>query len=142
MRALVDDGPRDVSVQEVPDPRVEAPTDVVVRITTTTCGSDPHVHEGRTSVERGEVLGHGGTGVVEGVGSGVTRLEAGDGVSLLFPHRRRDVHGQQRDRRGPPRPALLLPRARVTPVGARPGRYRPQHAVVCTCGGRWTWTHR
>jgi hypothetical protein len=36
MRALVYDGPRDVSVKKMPDPKIEAPTDVLVRITTTT----------------------------------------------------------------------------------------------------------
>ena len=59
MKALVYNGPKDVSVKEVPDAKIEKPTDVVVEITTTNiCGSDLHMYEGRTSVEKGKVLGH------------------------------------------------------------------------------------
>ena len=85
MRALVYQGPRDVAVQEVPDAEVEAPTDVVIKVTSTNiCGSDLHMYEGRTTVEEGKVLGHENMGVVTEVGSGVTRLKAGDRVVLPF----------------------------------------------------------
>ena len=85
MRALVYNGPRDVSVEQVPDARIEAPTDVIVTITTTNiCGSDLHMYEGRTDVEQGKVLGHENMGTVAEVGSGVTRLKVGDRVSLPF----------------------------------------------------------
>ncbi|MEJ5944879.1 glutathione-independent formaldehyde dehydrogenase [Pseudokineococcus basanitobsidens] len=85
MRALVYNGPKDVAVQDVPDATIEAPTDALVRITTTNiCGSDLHMYEGRTDVEQGKVLGHENMGVVEEVGSGVTRLKKGDRVSLPF----------------------------------------------------------
>lgn len=60
MKALVYNGPRDVKVKEMPDARIEAPTDVLVRITSTNiCGSDLHMYEGRTDlrVGRGEVKG-------------------------------------------------------------------------------------
>jgi threonine dehydrogenase-like Zn-dependent dehydrogenase len=41
-------GPRQVSVDDVPDARIEKPTDVLVRITSTNiCGSDLHMYEGR-----------------------------------------------------------------------------------------------
>jgi glutathione-independent formaldehyde dehydrogenase len=64
------------------DPEIEAPTDVVVRITTTTiCGSDLHLYSGRTSVEEGKVLGHENMGIVEEVGSGVGRIK----VPFLAP---------------------------------------------------------
>ncbi len=54
--ALVEDGPRSVSVSEVPDPRMERPRDAIVRITTTNiCGSDLHMYEGRTDMETGRV---------------------------------------------------------------------------------------
>jgi glutathione-independent formaldehyde dehydrogenase len=70
MKALVYNGPYDVSVEDVPDARIEQPTDAVVRITTTNiCGSDLHMYEGRTDVEQGKVLGHENMGVVE-AGSG------------------------------------------------------------------------
>jgi glutathione-independent formaldehyde dehydrogenase len=74
-----------VSVEEVPDPRPEAPGDAVVRITTTNiCGSDLHMYEERTSVEEGKVLGHENMGIVEATGPGVTRIEPGDRVSVPF----------------------------------------------------------
>ncbi|MGW3766098.1 aldehyde dehydrogenase, partial [Streptomyces sp. NPDC005075] len=41
MKALVYDGPHSVNVQDVPDARIERPTDVLVKITSTNiCGSD------------------------------------------------------------------------------------------------------
>ncbi|MFS0699020.1 glutathione-independent formaldehyde dehydrogenase [Cellulomonas sp. 179-A 4D5 NHS] len=85
MRAVVYRGPRQVEVTEVPDARIEEPTDAVVRITTTNiCGSDLHMYEGRTSVEEGKVLGHENMGVVEEVGPAVTRIKVGDRVSVPF----------------------------------------------------------
>ncbi|MEV7180086.1 glutathione-independent formaldehyde dehydrogenase [Kitasatospora sp. NPDC093679] len=85
MKAVVFKGPFEVSVEEVPDPRLEAPGDAVVRITTTNiCGSDLHMYEGRTPVEEGKVLGHENMGVVEETGPGVTRIEPGDRVSVPF----------------------------------------------------------
>ena len=59
MKALVYNGPKDVSVNEVPDAKVERPNDVVIKLTTTNiCGSDLHKYEGRTDLEPGKVLGH------------------------------------------------------------------------------------
>ncbi|MDT7671984.1 MAG: glutathione-independent formaldehyde dehydrogenase, partial [Pseudonocardiales bacterium] len=59
MKAVVYHGPRDVRVEQVPDPRIEKPTDAIVRITSTNiCGSDLHMYEGRTSFEPGRVFGH------------------------------------------------------------------------------------
>ncbi|GEK21119.1 glutathione-independent formaldehyde dehydrogenase [Cellulomonas xylanilytica] len=85
MRAVVYNGPRDVTVTEVPDPRIQEPTDVIVRITTTNiCGSDLHMYEGRTNVEHGTVLGHENMGVVAEVGPAVTRVRVGDRVSVPF----------------------------------------------------------
>ncbi|WP_432534576.1 glutathione-independent formaldehyde dehydrogenase [Kineococcus arenarius] len=85
MKAVVYRGPRTVTVEDVPDARVENPTDAVVRITTTNiCGSDLHMYEGRTSVEEGKVLGHENMGIVEAVGDGVSRIEVGDRVSVPF----------------------------------------------------------
>lgn len=85
MRAVVYNGPRDVSVANVPDPRIERPTDVLVRITTTNiCGSDLHMYEGRTSVETGKVFGHENMGEVIEVGAAVDRVKKGDRVVLPF----------------------------------------------------------
>lgn len=85
MRAVVYKGTNEVAVEQVDDPRLEAPTDALIRITTTAiCGSDLHMYEGRTVAETGIVFGHENMGIVEEVGSGVTRVRKGDRVSLPF----------------------------------------------------------
>ncbi|SFB63873.1 glutathione-independent formaldehyde dehydrogenase [Amycolatopsis marina] len=85
MRAVVYRGPNDVEVEQVEDPRVEQPTDVIVRITSTAiCGSDLHMYEGRTVAEPGIVFGHENMGVVEEVGSGVVSVQEGDRVCMPF----------------------------------------------------------
>lgn len=85
MKAVVYNGPRDVSVKNVPDPGIEEPTDVLVRITATNiCGSDLHMYEGRTSVEPGKILGHENLGEVIEVGEAVKRVKVGDLVCLPF----------------------------------------------------------
>ena len=85
MKAIVYNGPRDVSVQNVPDAKIEKPTDVLVRVTATNiCGSDLHMYEGRTSFETGRVFGHENLGEVIEVGSGVDRVKVGDLVCLPF----------------------------------------------------------
>ena len=86
MRALTWQGKRDVRVEEVPDPRIEEPTDVVVRITSTAiCGSDLHLYEVLGPyLKPGDVLGHEPMGIVEEVGAGVTRLKPGDRVVVPF----------------------------------------------------------
>ena len=85
MRAVVYKDVNSVAVEQVDDPRLEAPTDVLVRITTTAiCGSDLHMYEGRTVAETGIVFGHENMGIVEEVGSGVPRIRKGDRVSLPF----------------------------------------------------------
>jgi glutathione-independent formaldehyde dehydrogenase len=53
MKALVYHGPKKVSVDNVPDAKIEKPADVVIGLTTTNiCGSDLHMYEGRTDVEK------------------------------------------------------------------------------------------
>jgi glutathione-independent formaldehyde dehydrogenase len=85
MKALVYKGPRDVGVGNVPDAKIEKPTDVLVRMTTTNiCGSDLHMYEGRTSFEKGRVFGHENLGQVIEVGSGVDRIKKGDWVCMPF----------------------------------------------------------
>lgn len=85
MKAIVYRGPYDVAVEDRPEPTIEGPLDAVIRITTTNiCGSDLHMYEGRTSVEKGKVLGHENMGIVEAVGDGVTRVKVGDRVSVPF----------------------------------------------------------
>ncbi|WP_432843131.1 glutathione-independent formaldehyde dehydrogenase [Dactylosporangium sp. CA-092794] len=85
MKAVVYEGPREVAVKDVQDPTIQAPTDAIVRITTTNiCGSDLHMYEGRSTVEQGKILGHENMGVVEAVGEGVDRIKVGDRVSVPF----------------------------------------------------------
>src|SRR6202044_2362904 len=85
MRALVYRGPRDVSVEQVPDAVIEKPTDALVRITATNiCGSDLHMYEGRTNVEQGKILGHENMGIVAEAGSAVENFKPGDRVSVPF----------------------------------------------------------
>src|ERR1700682_3348034 len=85
MKALVYKGPRDVRVEEVPDAKIEQPTDVLVKVTTTNiCGSDLHMYEGRTDVEKGKILGHENLGRVVEVGEAVDSIKKGDYVCLPF----------------------------------------------------------
>jgi threonine dehydrogenase-like Zn-dependent dehydrogenase len=85
MKALVYHGPRDVRITQVPEPKIQEPTDVLVKITTTNiCGSDLHMYEGRTNVEQGKVLGHENLGQVIEVGRAVMRVRVGDMVCLPF----------------------------------------------------------
>ncbi|QCR19125.1 alcohol dehydrogenase catalytic domain-containing protein [Agrococcus sp. SGAir0287] len=86
MRALTWHGIEDVRIAEVDDPRIEQPTDAIVRVTSTAiCGSDLHLYRVLAPYLRpGDVLGHETMGVVEEVGDGVTRLQVGDRVVVPF----------------------------------------------------------
>jgi glutathione-independent formaldehyde dehydrogenase len=85
MKALVYHGPKKVSVDNVPDSKLEKLTDVVVKLTTTNiCGSDLHMYEGRTDVEKGKILGHENLGEVVEVGTAVDTVKKGDKVVLPF----------------------------------------------------------
>ncbi|MFT7838545.1 zinc-dependent alcohol dehydrogenase [Saccharothrix sp. BKS2] len=86
MKAVTWHGKRDVRVDSVPDPVVEDPTDVVVRITSTgLCGSDLHLYEVLGPfIDVGDVLGHEPMGVVEEVGPEVTAVKPGDRVVIPF----------------------------------------------------------
>src|ERR1700761_5932755 len=85
MKALVYHGPKKVSVDTVPDPKIEKLTDVLVKLTTTNiCGSDLHMYEGRTDVKKGKILGHENLGEVVEVGKAVDTVKKGDKVVLPF----------------------------------------------------------
>jgi threonine dehydrogenase-like Zn-dependent dehydrogenase len=86
MKALTWHGKRDVRVDDHPDPRIEDPTDAIIRVTTTAiCGSDLHLYEVLGPfIEEGSILGHESMGVVEEVGSEVTELSPGDRVVIPF----------------------------------------------------------
>ncbi|MFI5360930.1 MAG: zinc-dependent alcohol dehydrogenase family protein [Elusimicrobiota bacterium] len=84
MKALVYHGPGLRSWEDKPMPEIQAATDAVVRISTTTiCGTDLHILKGDVpEVTPGRILGHEGVGVVEKVGAGVTSVKPGDKVLI------------------------------------------------------------
>ncbi|HEX2414248.1 MAG TPA: zinc-dependent alcohol dehydrogenase [Thermoleophilaceae bacterium] len=86
MKAVTWHGKRDVRVDTVPDPKIEEPTDAIVRITSTCiCGSDLHLYEVLGAfIDEGDILGHEPMGVVEEVGSEVSHIAAGDRVVVPF----------------------------------------------------------
>ncbi|MEV4731725.1 glutathione-independent formaldehyde dehydrogenase [Saccharopolyspora sp. NPDC049426] len=85
MKAVVYQEPYRVAVNEVESPRIQHPSDVIVRVTSTAiCGSDLHMYEGRTAAEPGIVFGHENMGVVEELGEGVVGLSKGDRVVMPF----------------------------------------------------------
>ncbi len=84
MKAVVWKGKDQVAVENVPDPQIEQPGDVIVRISTAAiCGSDLHMYEERSAAEPSTVVGHENMGVVEDVGSGVMSIKKGDRVTPL-----------------------------------------------------------
>ncbi|WP_336660764.1 zinc-dependent alcohol dehydrogenase [Leucobacter sp. USHLN153] len=86
MRAVTWQGKRKISVEEVPDPRIEEPGDAIIRVTSTAiCGSDLHLYElFGPFLDAGDILGHETMGVVEEVGPGVTSLRVGQRVVVPF----------------------------------------------------------
>ncbi|WP_037575211.1 zinc-dependent alcohol dehydrogenase [Phaeacidiphilus oryzae] len=86
MKALTWQGKRDVRVEEVPDPRIEQPTDVVVEISSTgLCGSDLHLYEVLGPfLDPGDILGHEPMGTIVETGSEVTEAKVGDRVVVPF----------------------------------------------------------
>jgi alcohol dehydrogenase len=82
MKALVYHGPGQKSWDEVPDPGIADPTDIVVEIDTTTiCGTDLHILKGDVpAVVPGRLLGHEAVGKVVATGSAITGLAEGDRV--------------------------------------------------------------
>nr|WP_315269514.1 alcohol dehydrogenase catalytic domain-containing protein [Microbacterium lemovicicum] len=86
MKALTWQGKRNVSVETVPDPVIQHPTDAIIRVTSTAiCGSDLHLYEVfGPFLDAGDILGHEPMGVVVEVGSAVTSLAVGDRVVVPF----------------------------------------------------------
>jgi threonine dehydrogenase-like Zn-dependent dehydrogenase len=86
MKAVVWHGTEDVRVDEVADPKLQEPTDAIVRITSTAiCGSDLHLYRLLTMyMTEGDILGHEPMGIVEEVGPDVTHIKPGDRVVLPF----------------------------------------------------------
>ncbi|NLM39225.1 MAG: alcohol dehydrogenase catalytic domain-containing protein [Firmicutes bacterium] len=84
MKAYVYHGPENMSLDIVPKPKIQEPTDAIVKVTTSTiCGTDKHIrHGGLPEVEPGRIIGHEFCGVVEEVGSAVTKFKPGDRVAV------------------------------------------------------------
>ena len=89
MKALVWCGPLNVTVEEVPEPKLLNPRDGIVRVTSTCiCGSDLHLVNGFIPfMKPGDILGHEAMGIVEELGTGVdrNRIRVGDRVIVPFP---------------------------------------------------------
>ncbi|MEO5745522.1 MAG: alcohol dehydrogenase catalytic domain-containing protein, partial [Terracoccus sp.] len=84
MKALVYHGPGDKAWEDVPEPVIFNPTDIIVRVDTTTiCGTDLHILKGDVpAVTDGRILGHEGVGTVTEVGGAVTSVAVGDRVLI------------------------------------------------------------
>src|SRR5690606_1931419 len=86
MRALCWHGKSDVRVETVPDPKIEDPRDIIIKVTSTCiCGSDLHLYDGLVpTMESGDILGHEPMGEVVEVGKDVRMLRKGDRVVVPF----------------------------------------------------------
>jgi len=84
MKAVVFHGVGDIRLEDVPEPRLEQPTDAIVRLTASAiCGTDLHMVRGTMpGMKPGTILGHEGVGVVEALGKEVRNLEVGDRVVI------------------------------------------------------------
>lgn len=86
MKAAVFHKTKKITFDEVPDPKIEKSEDILLRVTSTAiCGSDLHIYNGYIPQLHSMVLGHEFMGIVEEVGSSVTRLKKGDRVVVPFP---------------------------------------------------------
>lgn len=85
MRATMIHGPRDIRLEQVPDPEIVQPTDALVRVTAAcVCGSDLWPYRGFTATPEPRRIGHEFVGVVEEVGSQVATLRPGQFVIAPF----------------------------------------------------------
>jgi threonine dehydrogenase-like Zn-dependent dehydrogenase len=86
MQALCWHGKGDVRVDTVPDPVIQEPRDIIVKVTSTAiCGSDLHLLDGFVpTMTSGDVLGHEFMGEVGEVGRQITNLSIGDRVVIPF----------------------------------------------------------
>lgn len=86
MRALTYHGSHDVKVDNVPDPILQEPDDVILRVTATAiCGSDLHMYRGKIpAMKSGDILGHEFMGEVIEAGPSVTKIQKGDRVVVPF----------------------------------------------------------
>ncbi|MDQ2849039.1 MAG: glutathione-dependent formaldehyde dehydrogenase [Actinomycetota bacterium] len=86
MKAVTWHGKRDVRVEDVADPRIQQPSDAIIKVTSTAiCGSDLHLYEVLGPyLSAGDILGHEPMGVVEEIGRDVQHIAPGDRVVIPF----------------------------------------------------------
>ncbi|KAI5949126.1 hypothetical protein KGF57_004956 [Candida theae] len=85
MKAVVFRGPLDVQVEQKPTPRIENPTDAIVKVEYAgLCGSDMHTYRGHIKGKPGTIVGHEFTGTVVAVGADVSKFKPGDDVLSCF----------------------------------------------------------
>ncbi len=81
MKAVIFKGIKQVEVEDVENPKIEQPTDVIVKITSSAiCGTDLHMYDGENPLKPGKILGHEPMGVVQETGTGVQLIKSGDRV--------------------------------------------------------------
>ncbi|KAF2638465.1 S-glutathione dehydrogenase [Massarina eburnea CBS 473.64] len=86
MKALAWIAKNKVEMIEVSKPKIMEPRDVILKITgSTVCGSDLHLLHGTVvELQKGDILGHEFCGIVDEVGSEVTKLRKGQRVVASF----------------------------------------------------------
>lgn len=86
MKALVWHGRNSVSIEKVPDPIIQDPGDLILKVSSTAiCGSDLHILNGMVpTMEDGDILGHEFMGEVVEIGSEVRKFKIGDRVVVPF----------------------------------------------------------
>lgn len=87
MRATIMYGAGDVRIENVPDATLLDPTDALVRVTRACiCGSDLWPYRSMESSDTGQSMGHEAVGVVEAVGSAVSKVKIGDVIIMPFAY--------------------------------------------------------
>lgn len=85
MKAVSYEAKHKMTVGSHPKPELRSATDALLRVTTSgICGSDLHMYDGRTGLDKGMVVGHEIMGIIEEVGEGVSSIKPGDRVVLPF----------------------------------------------------------
>jgi len=86
MKAVTWQGKRKVAVEEVPDPVIQEPNDIIIKVTSTCiCGSDLHLYEVMAPfMDKGDIMGHEPMGIVTEIGSAITNVKVGDRVVIPF----------------------------------------------------------
>src|SRR5687767_4849885 len=130
MQATVLYGPRDVRVEERPEPTILEPTDAIIRLSATCiCGSDLWPYRGANPITEPTPMGHEYCGIVEDVGRRVTSIRKGQFVIGSFfasdntcPHCRFGYHTSCQQRAlvgGAQAPLLRVPLADGTLVATK-----------------------